>query len=198
MALYFHHPENKAPYWSISHFQDTDRTKFVTAIILKNELNKDKLPKIERFDGKDFQGVRITQNGKVTEIYLNLLADGRIMHRNSTINMNGWDTDSYLMALTFPEGADRSKPENLKQLFISDGSYLRRDGKPLIHALSKFFTVVDFDGNNRTIQFQGQPVVKLQLAAERNSVSVILNGEKLKTEYHPESKMIELNLNTIK
>jgi len=190
--------DTRQPYWSISHFEKTERTKFVTAIILKNDQNKDKLPKIERFDGKDFQGVRITQNGKTTEIYLNLLADGRIMHRNSLNMMNGWDTDAYLMALTFPEGADRSKPENLKQLFIGSGSYLRRDGKPVIHALSKFFAVVNFDGNNRTIQFQGQPVVKLQLAAEGNSGSVILNGEKQKTEYNSETKMIELDLNTLK
>lgn len=63
-----HNPDVKKPYWSISHFQDTDRTKFITAITLKNELNKDQLPKIERFDGKDFLGVRITQNGQVTEI----------------------------------------------------------------------------------------------------------------------------------
>lgn len=189
-----HEPDVKQPYWSISHFQDTDRTKFVTAIILKNELNKDKLPKIERFDGKDFQGVRIAQNGKVTEIYLNLMADGRIKHRNSLNVMNGWDADAYLMALTFAENADRSNPENLKQLFISDGSYLRRDGKPLIHALSKFFTVVDFDGNNLNLKFQGQPVVKLQLAADRNPGAVILNGEKQKTGYNEKTKMLEINL----
>lgn len=192
-----HEPDVKQSYWSISHFQDTGRTKFVTAIILKNELNKDKLPKIERFDEKDFQGGRITQNGKTTEIYLNLLADGRIKHRNSLNVMNGWETDAYLMALTFPEGADRSKPENMKQLFITDGSYLRRDGKTLIHALSKFFTVIDYDGNNRNIQFQGQPIVKLRLEADRNT-SVIVNGQKQKAEYQPETKMVELNFNSLK
>lgn len=192
-----HEPDVKQSYWSISHFQDTGRTKFVTAIILKNELNKDKLPKIDRFDEKDFQGVRITQNGKTTEIYLNLLADGRIKHRNSLNVMNGWETDAYLMALTFPEGADRSKHENMKQLFITDGSYLRRDGKTLIHALSKFFTVIDYDGNNRNIQFQGQPIVKLRLEADRNT-SVIVNGQKQKAEYQPETKMVELNFNSLK
>ena len=193
-----HEPDVKQPYWSISQFQDTDRTKFVTAIILKNELNKDKLPKIERFDGKDFLGVRITQNGQVSEIYLNLLADGRIKHRNSLNVMNGWDTDAYLMALTFPENTDCSNPKNLKQLFISDGSYLRRDGKPLIHALSKFFTVVDLEENNLNLKFQGQPVVKLQIAADRNPASVILNGEKQKAGYDEKNEMIEINLNTTK
>ena len=191
-----HEPDVKQSYWSVSHFQDTDRTKFVTAIILKNNQDKTALPKIERFDGKDFLGVRITQNGQSSEIYLNLQADGRIKHRNSLNLMNGWDTDAYLMALTFPEGVDCSQPKNIKQLFIADGSYLRRDGKPVIHALSKFFTVVDYDGDNRTVRFEGQPTVKLLMAADRKPASVILNGQKQKTSYNSESKMIDLNINT--
>ncbi|HZL11144.1 MAG TPA: heparinase II/III family protein [Prolixibacteraceae bacterium] len=192
IGLEDHNPDVKQPYWSISHFQDTDRTKFVTAIILKNEKNKADLPKIERFDGKDFLGVRITQNGQVTEVYLNLLADQHIKHRNSLNVMNGWDTDAYLTAMTFPEGADRTNPKNMKQLFMAHGSYLRRDGKTLIHSLSKFFAVVDYNGNTRNIHFQGQPVVKLQLAADRKFDSVILNGVKQNPDYHPETKMMEL------
>ncbi len=187
-----HHPENKIQYWSISHFQDTDRTKFVAAIILKNELNNDKLPKIERFEGKDFLGVRITQDDETTEVYFNLLADGRIKHRNSVINMNGWETDAYLTALTFKRGSDLTKSENIKHLFIGHGSYLRHDSKTLIHALSKFYTVIDYDGNTRNIQFQGQPVVKLQLSGEKDFGTVVLNGQKRKINIDPKSGMVEL------
>lgn len=184
-----HEPDVKQPYWSISHFQETNRTKFVTAITLKNEQNKDKLPTIEHFDGKDFLGVKITQNGETTVIYLNLLADGRIKHRNSLNVMNGWDTDAYLTALTFPEGADTSNPKNIKRLFISDGSYLRRNGVPLIHALSKFFTIVDFDGDNRTMQFQGQDEARVSMFSEKNQKSVIVNGKKVQVDSNSDSKL---------
>jgi hypothetical protein len=184
-----HEPDVKQPYWSISHFQETNRTKFITAITLKSEQNKDKLPVIERFEGKDFLGVRITQNGQTTEIYLNLLADGRIKHRNSLTVMNGWETDAYLMALTFPEGKDARNPKNIKRLFISDGSYLRSNGKPLIHALSKFFTIVDFDGDNRSIQFQGQEAVAVSLFTEKNQQSISVNGKKVAVDYNSDSKM---------
>ncbi len=190
-----HQPHVKLSYWSVSHFQDTDRTKFVTAIILNKNQFKSALPKIERFDGKDFLGVRITQNGQTSEIYLNLLADGRIKHRNSLNLMNGWNTDAYLTALTFPEGVDRTLPRNIKQLFIADGSFLRRDGKPVIHALSKFFTVVDYNGDNRIGQFHGQPIVKVLMSADHKPGSVILNGQKQRISYHTETKMIELNMN---
>lgn len=81
---------------------------------------------------------------------------------------------------------------------MAHGSFLRRDGKPLIHALSKFFTVIDYDGNNRTIQFKGQPLVQLQLASDKKSGTIILNGEKQKPNYNSETQMLELNLNTIK
>ena len=187
-----HHPENKIPYWSVSHSRDTDRTKFVTAIILKTDDNKDKLPEIERFEGKDFIGVRITQNGETTEVYFNLLADGRIKHRNSINNMNGWDTDAYLMALTFKESADRTKAENIKKLFIGHGSYLRKDSKPVIHALSKFFTIVDFD--KAELQFEGQKGVKVQMERAKKPSSVKVNGENVAADYDSKTNYVEFTI----
>lgn len=182
-----HEPDVKQPYWSISQNQETNRTKFISSITLKNYSNKDKLPIIERFEGKDYLGVRITQNGETTEIYLNLLADGRIKHRNSLNVMNGWDTDAYLMALTFPESADKTNPKNIKRLFISDGSYLRKEGKPLIHALSKFFTIIDFNTKTPSLQFQGQDGVSVSLA--NNYSTVVVNGKTITAHYDSDSKL---------
>lgn len=170
-----HHPENRQPYWSVSHFEETERTKFISAIILKTDENKDALPKIERFVGEDYLGVRITQNGKTTEVYFNLLADGRLKHRNSVITMNGWQTDAYITALTFDKDVNRSKSENIKQLFIAHGSYLRREGKPVIHSLSKFFAIVDFNKNEKEIQFQGQDGAKISFYSKNNPVDIRIN-----------------------
>ena len=189
-----HHPENKVPYWSVSHFQDTDRTKFVTAIILKTENNKDKMPQIERFEGKDFLGVRIIQNGEVTEVYFNLLADGRIKHRNSVIEMNGWDSDAYLVALTFPEGTNRSQLENISDLFVTHGSYLRRDGQVLVHALSKYtIGVEDFNKTPKLI-FEGQSGVQFDIYSKKAVKSIPVNGEKVNGEYDPKLKLTKLKI----
>ncbi len=76
-------------------------------------------------------------------------------HRNSTVSMNGWDTDAYHTAMTVEEGSDRTKPENIKRLFIGHGSCLRKDVTPVVHALSKFFATDDFEGNSREIEFGG-------------------------------------------
>jgi hypothetical protein len=74
----------------------------------------------------------------VTDVYFNLLADGRIRHRNANANLGGWETDAYILALTYPEGGGPQKP---KRWFVADGSYLRRDGRVELDSLSKAFVV---------------------------------------------------------
>lgn len=152
-----HHPEVRQPYWEISHGEPVRRTKFISAILLKTTKNSERLPVIERLRGNDYLGVRITQKGKVTDVYLNLLADGRIKHRNSVVEMNGWQTDAYLMAVTYAKDANPEQLNNVNELFVAHGSYVRRNDKTLIHCLSKFTALVeDFNGKQQ-VQFQGQP-----------------------------------------
>ncbi len=189
-----HHPEKNKPYWSVSHFEKTARTKFITAITFKTEENKDELPVIERIQGQDYQAVRITQNGKTTEIYLNLLADGRIKHRNSVIEMNGWQTDAYLTAITFKAGVESKNVENIEALFISHGSYLRKEKQTLIHALSKFTAYIDGFNTEMDMIFQGQPKVKLHVYAAKPKVYLKVNGRVINGEYQKELKSIQFKV----
>ncbi|PTN10114.1 heparinase II/III family protein [Mangrovibacterium marinum] len=189
-----HHPENRLPYWSVSHFEKTDRSKFITAIILKDEENKDNLPEVERFDGKDYLGVRITQNGETTEVYFNLLADGRIKHRNSIINMNGWETDAYLTAITFKEGAELNKADNIRDLFMTHGSYLRRDGQVLIHALSKYTAEIENFGQSPQMIFEGQSGVYLSVYNKNPAKSILVNDSRVDGDYDSELKLTKIKI----
>ena len=191
-----HHPESKQAYWSVSHFEKTERTKFVSSITLKTNNNKDKLPIIERFEGKNYIGVRITQNGETTEVYLNLLADGRLKHRNSVIDMNGWQTDAYLTALTFNEGADKTKIENVKELFVGHGSYVRKDGQVLIHALSKYTALVKNFNKIPDLIFQGQNKVNVQLYVAQKYDSIIVNSTTIMSTYNDKLNLIKFNIYT--
>ena len=189
-----HHPEIKKPYWSISHFEETVRTKFISAIILETEENKNKLPVIERFDGKNFLGVSITQNGETTQVYFNLLADGRLKHRNSAITMNGWETDAYLTVLKFKENADTSKHENIEEFFIGHGSYLRRDEQVLMHTLSKYTALVENFAINPSVVFQGQDNADVSLHLLKESTSIKLNGVLKNGNYNATEKLIQLKI----
>ena len=104
--------------------------KFITAILL----NPDDPPQIERLEAVHAHGVRITRGTKTTEVWLNLLADGRMRHRNSCNTLGGWSTDAYLLAVTSENG-------KAVRFFAGNGSYLRRDGNVFLDSLTKQFVV---------------------------------------------------------
>ncbi|WEA00603.1 heparinase II/III domain-containing protein [Mucilaginibacter sp. SJ] len=166
------------PYYVISPPEKTDRAKLVNAIILLDERNKplktfigssgangssawSNLPVIERFESKDYLGIRIHQNGQVTEVYINLLADGRLMHRNSIINAGNWETDAYLSAVTYPEGSKPGDGSIPSSFFVANGSYLKSGHRVLFSSLSKVFMNAEKKDGILKLSLKGQPVVNI-------------------------------------
>jgi hypothetical protein len=162
--------------------------------LLVNDANRNNLPKLERLQSLDMNGVRIRQKGTVTDVYLNLLADGRIRHRNANVTINGWETDAYLTAITFPEGADTADFDAASRLFIADGSYLRRNGKAVLDSLSKIYLTATKQGDTLDLLLQGQPVVNAILRAAWKPSEISLNGEKIKLHFDESSKSITISL----
>ncbi|WP_020597533.1 heparinase II/III domain-containing protein [Spirosoma panaciterrae] len=197
------------PYYVLSPPEKTDRTKFVNAILLLDERNRSiqtatgssgasgaagrsNLPVIEKFEGTNYIGVRITQNSQVTDVYINLLADGRLMHRNANTIIDGWETDAYITALSFPVGADRQDPANLSSVFVSNGSYLRRNGKPLLSSLSKVFLYAAKTGNELDVQLQGQPLIEASLGFE--NVSKLKVNDKTMAPQYDSDKLLRIEI----
>lgn len=141
-------------YYSFHLPGDADRVKGVTAIILKDSPSDKNLPQIERREGKDWIGLRVKKDGKVTDIYINQLADGRLMHLNSWINADGWDTDAYMLALSYSEDGDPTDPD---EVFIGHGSSLRRGSDVIFSSLSKQTLVAKETGETPEISAVGQP-----------------------------------------
>ncbi len=184
----------KIPYYALSPAQPAKETKLINAILLLHENNqtvqtfvgssgasgaagRTNLPVIEKLYDKNAIGVKITQNGKVTDVYLNLLADGRLMHRNANNTIAGWETDAYITALTYREGTDPSKPENLLEFFVSNGSYLRKNGRTLLHSLSKVFLNASFSTSETKIDFEGQPVNFISVGTPGKPSRLLVNGK---------------------
>jgi hypothetical protein len=182
--------DNTTPdtYYSFMPRELTRRTKFIVAITLVNDRNRNSLPRIERLQSLDMDGVRIRQNGTVTDVYLNLLADGSLRHRNANATIEGWETDAYLMALTFPEGVDTTNFDAASRLFMADGSYLRRDGKVYLDSLSKVFMTETMEGKNVRLLLQGQPNINAVLHSKQKPDSIELNGAKVDLPYDSLSK----------
>lgn len=131
------------------------RVKGVTAVILKDSVGQCDLPAIERREGKNWIGLRITECDSVTDLYINQLADGRIMHLNSWIYPDEWETDAYMFVVTYPNGKKPS-PDN-SSVFMCYGSALRSGNQTWLASQSKLNVMTDKERRRRRIRISGQP-----------------------------------------
>lgn len=168
-----HDPNSTVPYYAISPPNMLQQTDFITAIILSDS-DRNNIPTIERLQGENMNGVRIKQNGYVTDVYFNLLAAGKIMHRNCINVMNGWQTDAYILAVKYKKGADLNNAENISSYFVSNGSFIRRNNKVLLNSLSKVFMIAQQKENRLDVVLQGEPVINMSLTMK--AAQVTLNG----------------------
>jgi len=185
--------DTKLPYAVFLPTELMRRTKFVTAIMPVQEGDWEP-PEIERLQTVDMIGLRITQRGKVTELWLNLLADGHIKHRNANLVYNGWETDAYMVVQTWPEGADRNDPDTAKKLMVIKDSYLRRDGKLVLDSLSKVYICATRNNDAIDIQLQGQPVINALLRSPKEPRQINLNGQPARPAYNKSAKNLWLSV----
>ena len=180
-------------HYSVAYPTEVKQTKFITAIILKDSLNDKNIPKIERLHNETMNGVRITQNGKVTELYLNLLADGHIMHLNSVNSFNGWETDAYLTGITYPENIRDVQPDQVTSYFMAYGSYLRKSGNTVFSSLSKLYMIAERKGDNLDMILQGQPLINASFYSGKKPSGFILNHKAAQAEYNNKKLTIKIN-----
>jgi hypothetical protein len=145
-------------------------------------VNDTNIPDIERMTGEDMIGVKIKQNGKVTDVYLNLKADGRLMHLNSVKTFGNITTDAYLTAVSHPE----NEPNTILDYFIGYGSFIRKDQQTLFSSLSKLSLVVKAKDTNYDIQITGQPLIRASFAAPIKPNSLSVNGQMQKVDFQKE------------
>ncbi len=180
-------------YYGFAPTELTRRTKFITAVLPVTE-GVD-LPEIERLRGIEHIGVRVKQDGMVTDIYMNLEADGSVRHRNANLVMpNGWETDAYLLGMTYPEGADPNDPDAIERYLVIDGSYLRREGTVVLDSLSKVYLCSLRNEDEVDIQLQGQPVINAYLRATDQPSKVTVNGELANPDYDETAQNLWLRL----
>lgn len=172
--------KGKDSYYSFHLPGKFDRIKGVTAIILKDSPQDKNLPEMERRDGKNWIGLRIKNRGKVTDLYINQLADGRLMHSNSWIEADGWTTDAYMFAVTYKEGTD---PAASKDIFVSYGSALRRGNNTYFSSLSKLFYIQKEEGKGMKFWIEGQPKVNATFGQMKRPGSLLVNGKQMPVNY---------------
>jgi hypothetical protein len=171
-----HDPDMKVPCLALTPQDAAREAKFLAALVPIPRDSNQSLPGIEALRSDNALGVRIRNDKTVTDVWLNLMADGRRMHRNSNNVIDGWDTDAYLLALTRPVDTD-GNPDSLSRCFAGCGSYLRKDGKVVLQSLSKVYTVFTCRGRETEVALQGQPRMRVYFRTREEPRTVRLNGK---------------------
>lgn len=166
--------KGREKYYSFHLPGETDRLKGVTAFILKDSVGQKELPQMERREGKDWIGLRIRYKGKVTDLYINQLADGRLMHSNSWIEADGWQTDAYMFAVSYDENDAATDAEDL---FVCYGSALRRGSDSYFSSLTKLSFIQKQGKEGMRVWMDGQPVMYATFRSGKCPRSLQVNGD---------------------
>ena len=168
-------------YYSLHLPATTDMVKAVTVVILKDSPDDKQLPAIERREGKDWIGLRICYKDSITDLYINQLADGRLMHSNSWIEADGWTTDAYMTAVTYKKGTD---PADAHDFFICYGSALRRGDTDYFSSLAKLYVIQKTTDGKPSFCIEGQSHVNATFRSATQPASVTVNGKPTAVTYH--------------
>jgi len=189
-----HDPDTEVTYLALSPEGAMRQTKFVTAILPIGKSGKNNLPRLETLKGNEMIGVRIYEDRMITDVYLNLRADGRKMHRNSCNVINGWETDAYLLAITRPTGADENDPDSAVRYFVACGSYLRKNSKVVLNSLSKVYTVFTAGKPEMEVLLKGQPLIRASLRTVERPHRIKLNGKSVNVAYDETKRVVSFLL----
>ncbi|MCF7973961.1 MAG: heparinase II/III-family protein [Phycisphaerae bacterium] len=189
-----HDPDTKVEYLAWLPTEKSRDMKFITAIMPLRESREKPQVEVTLLEGDEMLGVRLSGPEHITEVFLNLRADGRRMHRNSNKLIHGWDTDAYLFGVTRPVDAPDSL-DSVTRSFVVCGSYVRRNGQSLLGSLSKVYAIAsDADGTFETV-LQGQPIIRCAMRAKVKPEKTVLNGEPVPAEWAPASQTVEFRVN---
>lgn len=166
-------PDTSQNYLRFSTNAPNREIKIITAILPEEPGMA--LPEIDFSEGENRLNVRVRQNGKITEVVLNLLADGRTVHLNGINSFSGWTTDAYLLATTRAEQA-QEKPSELDSILMIDGSLLRHEGQPVWTSFSKANALFSPKDPTRVAVY-GQAGAEVAFSALHRPEQLILNGQ---------------------
>ena len=138
-------------------------------------------------------GVRISRNKKVTQVFLNLRADGRRMHRNSNKLIHGWDTDAYLFGTTRPAGSP-DDPDSSTRCFVICGSYLRKNGKVVLDSLSKVYSAFVTENDSLDMVLRGQPIINCKIRAKTKPVKTTINGKVITPRWNKLRQIVDCHI----
>ena len=181
-----HKPDEQVTYLAIVTPEPADRAEFVTAIVPQGQAPAP-LPVFERLQGPHHVGTAWQDAGVRTEVYLNLRADGRRMHRNSNAVIGPWRTDAYLLVVQRPASSDPTATrrtgtegaglEDLTRFLVLGGSYLRCGQDILLDSLAKVHAIWEPGADPPRLTVAGPAARRIGLRSKDVPKTLTVNGK---------------------
>ncbi len=185
-------PDVPVKFLALSNRTPAREQKFITVVIpVPPPVPLDdatRLPTVELLQEPNALGVRVRSQDSMTDVYLNLQADGRRMNLNSGNTIAGWETDAYLLALTRPAAAEIASIENVTRYFVSAGSYLRRGGRVVLDSVSKVDALFQA-GEELDVRLHGQDSMDVALYSAAKPARLTVNGKPTPFEHAPGERL---------
>lgn len=178
----------RAPYLEFSTCEPNRRGNFLA--VIRPQPRDGTAPEIEPINIPDAIGVRILGLSETTNVYFNLLADGRDSCINPHAVFEGWETDAALLAVTRPAG----EPTAPSRLLMVDGSYLRRDGVTWVDSLSRVHCILTFEPGRLRVEIDGQREIELLCHCSSEPREVQVNGNAVPFDFHPEDSTVRCRI----
>lgn len=111
------------------------------------------------------------------------------MHSNSWIMPDGWMTDAYMFAVSYPEGTEAA---DAKDFFICHGSALRRDKETYFSSLAKLFVIQKEEDKKLNLWIDGQPKIHATFRSEKKPTLLEVNNHRIPVVYQRSQIKVKL------
>jgi hypothetical protein len=180
-------PQQEMDYYAFVADTNQTRQRFISVI----DLDPSKPSKASVRETPDYLEMTVDQAGERHLVYLNLRAIDGPYNLSSTVDINGWSTDAYILAARLGSEPRLNAPSAVARFLVVDGSFVRHGAESICESLSKG----DFlwaPGVNLEVFSQSQKKTSVMLYSSLSPVQVLWNGVHKKPRYDSQRGLAHL------
>ena len=184
-------PDDHVPYHAFL-FNTQDRLQRVVTAL---DLNPAASATMEIREHPRYLEITVHAGDETHRVYLNLRSIDGAYDMSSTIQIDDWSTDAYLLAVTHPRNAT-DLPAGASRFFVMDGSFLRHGKISVLECLSKASCLWS-QSPQMEVCTQGQSHLQVALFCGQRPESLRWNGTKTAVEYDSAAYLVNLRTFTV-
>lgn len=180
-------PEQSMPYYAFAAETDKQRQRFISAI----DLDLSSPARLSLKKTEQYLEIEIDRAGERNLVYLNLRSIDGPYALSSTIDIDGWTTDAYLLMATVKPGSLLNNPTDATRYLVVDGSFVRRGDQIICESLSKGDFLWKPDASMEVLT-RSQRMSSLKIYSPIPPLRMVWNGERNDPDYDPVKKLLHL------